>query len=281
MAEKPGSGTGGMPAAAPLGRLGIAFAVVVSAAHLWANLFGTLPELQAAGFHFGLFAVLCVLLFPASGPRALRIIVDGLIAAGALATSIYLYMAEDALYARGVSFIWSDWIAALTAIAIVMELARRTTGWVVAAQGGDAEAFAELYEHLAPALATWARLRTRGGGAAQLDPFDLVQEVWLRAWRQLEAFEADRVPFRPWLFRVAKNVLLEAHRAARRARPGQAGPSTRMMALQNLPDSVTAVSRRTMNASVSDANGVLSRKSTTLTRPGVTVSMFSAKSARP
>ena len=131
MAEKPGSGTGSMPAAAPLGRLGIAFAVVVSAAHLWANLFGTLPELQAAGFHFGLFAVLCVLLFPASGPRALRIIVDGLIAAGALATSIYLYMAEDALYARGVSFIWSDWIAALTAIAIVMELARRTTGWVV------------------------------------------------------------------------------------------------------------------------------------------------------
>jgi len=131
MADTQSHAPGGMPQAAPLGRLGIAFAVVVSAAHLWANLLGTLPELQAAGFHFGLFALLCVLLFPASRSLPIRIAVDGLIATGALATAVYLYVAEDALYERGVTFIWSDWVAAVTAIAIVIELARRTTGWVV------------------------------------------------------------------------------------------------------------------------------------------------------
>jgi RNA polymerase sigma-70 factor (ECF subfamily) len=129
----------------------------------------------------------------------------------------------------------------------------QTQQWLVAAKDGDAAAFAQLYEHLVPALTAWAEIRIRPAQRAHLEPVDLVQEVWLRAWRQLDAYDAERVPFRLWVFRVAKNVLLEAVRAASRRSRGQAGPSTRMFALANVPDEVTAVSKRMVRDESLDA----------------------------
>ena len=147
-----------MPRPQPLGRLGIAFAATVSVAHLWANAFATLPELQAAGFHFGLFAVLCVILFPASRTRWLRLTIDGSIAATALAAAVYLYIAEDALYDRGVEFIQSDWVASAVAILIVLELARRTTGWTVPVLTALALTYVVVWGPLVPGAFSFAGL---------------------------------------------------------------------------------------------------------------------------
>jgi RNA polymerase sigma-70 factor, ECF subfamily len=47
---------------------------------------------------------------------------------------------------------------------------------------------------------------------------DIVQETFIRAWRHLPRLAADDRPIRPWLFRVARNLLTDADRAAR-ARP--------------------------------------------------------------
>jgi RNA polymerase sigma-70 factor, ECF subfamily len=47
---------------------------------------------------------------------------------------------------------------------------------------------------------------------------DIVQETFIRAWRHLPRLRADDRPIRPWLFRVARNLLVDADRAAR-ARP--------------------------------------------------------------
>ena len=47
---------------------------------------------------------------------------------------------------------------------------------------------------------------------------DVVQETFIRAWRHLPKLSADDRPIRPWLFRVARNLLTDADRAAR-ARP--------------------------------------------------------------
>ncbi len=47
---------------------------------------------------------------------------------------------------------------------------------------------------------------------------DIVQETFIRAWRHLPQLRADDRPIRPWLFRVARNLLIDADRAAR-ARP--------------------------------------------------------------
>jgi RNA polymerase sigma-70 factor (ECF subfamily) len=47
---------------------------------------------------------------------------------------------------------------------------------------------------------------------------DIVQEIFIRAWRHLPRLAADDRPIRPWLFKVARNLLSDADRAAR-ARP--------------------------------------------------------------
>lgn len=47
---------------------------------------------------------------------------------------------------------------------------------------------------------------------------DVVQEVFLRAWRGLSATDLRTRPVRPWLMHVARNLLTDAHRA-QQARP--------------------------------------------------------------
>jgi hypothetical protein len=42
-----------------------------------------------------------------------------------------------------------------------------------------------------------------------------VQETFIRAWRHLPQLVADDRPVRPWLFQVARNLLIDAGRAAR------------------------------------------------------------------
>jgi RNA polymerase sigma-70 factor, ECF subfamily len=44
---------------------------------------------------------------------------------------------------------------------------------------------------------------------------DIVQETFIRAWRHLPQLSSDDRPIRPWLFRVARNLLIDADRAAR------------------------------------------------------------------
>jgi RNA polymerase sigma-70 factor, ECF subfamily len=55
---------------------------------------------------------------------------------------------------------------------------------------------------------------------------DIVQETFIRAWRHLPQLSAEGRPVRPWLFRVARNLLIDADRAAR-SRPAtvQAEPA--------------------------------------------------------
>ncbi len=47
---------------------------------------------------------------------------------------------------------------------------------------------------------------------------DVVQEVFLRAWRSLSRLDVETRPMRPWLMAVARNLLTDLHRA-QRSRP--------------------------------------------------------------
>jgi RNA polymerase sigma-70 factor, ECF subfamily len=81
----------------------------------------------------------------------------------------------------------------------------------------DAELIRELYtEHGGPLLSYVQRLT--GGDRQSAE--DIVQETLLRAWRHPDAL-ADR-PVRPWLFTVARNLVVDTYRA-RRARPAETG----------------------------------------------------------
>ena len=48
-----------------------------------------------------------------------------------LFASLYLIMSEDAFYDRGQNFNWWDWAFSILAVVGALELARRTTGWVI------------------------------------------------------------------------------------------------------------------------------------------------------
>lgn len=76
----------------------------------------------------------------------------------------------------------------------------------------DADAaVGELYSRHARAVHDYvARLCPDPAGAE-----DIVQETFIRAWRHLPQLSADDRPIRPWLFRVARNLLTDADRAAR------------------------------------------------------------------
>ena len=80
---------------------------------------------------------------------------------------------------------------------------------------GDPDAvIRELYSHHAKALHGYVERFCPDRASAE----DIVQETFIRAWRHLPQLSADDRPVRPWLFRVARNLLIDANRAAR-ARP--------------------------------------------------------------
>ena len=64
---------------------------------------------------------------------------------------------------------------------------------------------------------------------------DIVQETLLRAWRHPEALGSGRGSLRPWLFTVARNLVVDAHRA-RMARPHEVADD--VLALIPAPDEI-------------------------------------------
>ncbi len=108
------------------------------------------------------------------------------------------------------------------------------------------EDFTERYVAVAPALFVWLELRGAPLLKGRFEPEDLLQEVWLRAYRIRERFDPERSSFRAWIFVVAKNVLLEAARKARRLErfSGGRGGTSKFQRLAAIPDEATSVTQR-------------------------------------
>jgi TRAP transporter 4TM/12TM fusion protein len=110
--------------------------VATAAVHIYLNTFGTMSELRFAAVHFGLFGLLCALLYPLypartrAGQRAV-LGVDVILGLLCLMTTAYLFLYEDAFYDRGMSFDTADWIVSGLALLLAMEFARRSSGWLI------------------------------------------------------------------------------------------------------------------------------------------------------
>ena len=77
---------------------------------------------------------------------------------------------------------------------------------------GDADAaIRQLYARHAPAVRRYVERFCPDRASAD----DIVQETFIRAWRHLPQPSSEGFPVRPWLFRVARNLLIDANRAAR------------------------------------------------------------------
>jgi RNA polymerase sigma-70 factor, ECF subfamily len=80
------------------------------------------------------------------------------------------------------------------------------------AQGGDLEAFEILYREHSPRIYALC-LRLLAGD--RVDATELLQDVFIRAWRSLSTFRGDSA-FSSWLHRLAVNTMLENARSDRR-----------------------------------------------------------------
>jgi RNA polymerase sigma-70 factor, ECF subfamily len=76
-----------------------------------------------------------------------------------------------------------------------------------------------LYAEHATALFAYVRRMT--GGDRQLAE-DVVQETMLRAWRSAHSLDPERPSLRPWLFTVARRIVIDHHRN-RSVRPTETG----------------------------------------------------------
>lgn len=80
------------------------------------------------------------------------------------------------------------------------------------AQAGDVDAFELLYrEHAGRIYALCLRLKA----GDNTDASELMQDVFIRAWRRLETFRGDSA-FSSWLHRLAVNTMLESARSDNR-----------------------------------------------------------------
>lgn len=73
---------------------------------------------------------------------------------------------------------------------------------------GDAEAFGVLYDQYAELIFryVYSHLDNR------LDAEDLTEEIFLRAWRALPKYDERGLPFSAFLFRIARNSLIDYYR---------------------------------------------------------------------
>ena len=85
---------------------------------------------------------------------------------------------------------------------------------VVRAQRGDAEAFAALYVRYFDWVYSYLRMTLRDRHDAE----DLAQQVFLKVFAHLDSYEVGpERSFRPWLFRIARNQLIDHVRKERPA----------------------------------------------------------------
>ena len=100
--------------------------------HIYCNVFASISELWLSAIHFGGFCAICALMTNEQeelNHNSIRFWINIGLAGLAVATSAYLILFENALYARETEYILSDYIFSLVAVALAIEFTRRTSGW--------------------------------------------------------------------------------------------------------------------------------------------------------
>lgn len=82
---------------------------------------------------------------------------------------------------------------------------------VTGAINGDASAFGSLYDHYHPAIYRFIALKV----GSREDAEDITHHVFLRAWTRIAQYEGRGYPFSSWLYRIARNQVVDFYRARR------------------------------------------------------------------
>ena len=122
-------------------------------------------------------------------------------------------MAVDAM-SEAWGRLWSDASQAADSPAAVKQRMDRDAQWVVECLGGDDGAWERLvHEHSRLVYASCYRFTGQAETAR-----DLTQDVFIRVFRNLHAFDPQAGGFRTWLMRLTRNLLIDDYRKNKKHR---------------------------------------------------------------
>jgi RNA polymerase sigma-70 factor (ECF subfamily) len=87
---------------------------------------------------------------------------------------------------------------------------------------GDEAAFGELYDAYVDSIYRFIYLRVEDQQTAE----DITSTVFLKSWEKLGSYKERGVPFRAWLFRIARNAVIDHYRTRKEAAPLEAVVNT-------------------------------------------------------
>jgi RNA polymerase sigma-70 factor (ECF subfamily) len=90
---------------------------------------------------------------------------------------------------------------------------------LIAIQGGDRAAFAELFRRFAPRINGFLRQSLPAAKAEEV-----TQEVMLRVWRKSKSYDPARAAPATWIFTIARNARIDCLRRGGRAEPDPEDP---------------------------------------------------------
>lgn len=102
------------------------------------------------------------------------------------------------------------------------------------AQSGDQEALAMLYEEHFDRVYRYMVLRVKDRGEAE----DMAQQVFVKAFESLPSFKWRGAPFAAWLFRIARNQVVDYQRKAGARQPTVAIDDVTVLSDENLEDKI-------------------------------------------
>jgi RNA polymerase sigma-70 factor (ECF subfamily) len=83
------------------------------------------------------------------------------------------------------------------------------------AKSGDPEAFARLYDAYVERVTRYIYFRV----SEEIDTEDLVSQVFLKAWENLDRYKMGSSPFIAWLYTIARNLVIDHYRTKKDALP--------------------------------------------------------------
>jgi RNA polymerase sigma-70 factor (ECF subfamily) len=83
------------------------------------------------------------------------------------------------------------------------------------AKSGDPEAFAKLYDAYVERVSRYIYFRV----SEAIDTEDLVSQVFLKAWENLDRYQMRSSPFIAWLYTIARNLVIDHYRTKKDALP--------------------------------------------------------------
>lgn len=84
---------------------------------------------------------------------------------------------------------------------------------IARAIGGESSAFGSLYDYYQPKIYRFVVLRVGRREEAE----DLTHQVFLHAWQRIEEYRFLGFPFSSWLYRIARNAIVDHYRTKREA----------------------------------------------------------------